>query len=148
MAAALAIALRGTTTQVTAQLLIYPAVDFTGHYPSLDENIDGPIIKGGARTMSNVRNLYCPNEAEFTNPLVAPLHAKDHRNLPPAYIAVAEHDPLRDEGRAYAKVLIDASVPVVLDQGKSLFHGYLRSMGYSDSARARLRQMSAWLRSQ
>lgn len=144
LAAATCLALRGTPVHLTGQLLVYPAVDFTGDYASLTENADGPIIKTAG--MAVTRRLYCPNPADLRNPLASPLLADSHRNLPPAYVAVAEHDPLRDEGRAYAKALIDAGVAVVLDPGTSLFHGYLRGMGYSPLPRARLAAMSAWLK--
>lgn len=146
LAAAVCLALRGTPARLTGQLLVYPAVDFIGnHYPSLAENADGPIIKAANRDAAPT--LYCPNAADLRNPLASPLLADSHRDLPPAYVAVAEHDPLRDEGRAYGKALVDAGVPVVVDPGTSLFHGYLRGMGYSPLPRARLAAMCAWLRS-
>jgi acetyl esterase/lipase len=44
--------------------------------------------------------------------------------LPPAYIAVAGHDPLRDDGARYAELLRAAGVPVVLHNAETLVHGY------------------------
>jgi acetyl esterase len=91
---------------------------------------------------------YLPNPADRVSPLAAPLKAPDHSGLPPAFIAVAENDPLRDDGIAYAEALRAAGVPVTLDTGKGLIHGYLRSMGYCDDAKSRLRDMCAWLADQ
>ncbi len=71
--------------------------------------------------------------------------APDHSGLPPAFVAVAEHDPLRDDGVAYTDKLEAAGVPVVLDRGQGLIHGYLRSMGYCAAAREKLAAMSKWL---
>ena len=46
-------------------------------------------------------------------------------DLPPAYIAVAGHDPLRDDGARYAELLVAAGVPVELHNAESLVHGYV-----------------------
>ena len=46
-------------------------------------------------------------------------------------IAVAEYDPLRDEGRAYAEALQAASVPVVLHDRAGLVHGCYDMLAFS-----------------
>lgn len=43
-----------------------------------------------------------------SHPDVSPLLAKSFNGLAPAYIQIAGHDPLRDEGLAYAKKLKEA----------------------------------------
>jgi acetyl esterase len=65
--------------------------------------------------------------------------------LPPAFIAVAEHDPLRDEGIAYADALRTAGVAVKLDRGPGLIHGYLRGMAWCADARSTFARMCRWL---
>ena len=143
LAAAMTIKFRGAPQKLLAQLLIYPSVEFTQARPSFRENADGPIIKVANMPATNA--LYCQNPEDLKHPLAAPMMAPDHTGLPPAFIAVAEHDPLRDDGVAYADKLEAAGVPVVVDRGEGLIHGYLRSMGYCSAARERLAAMGNWL---
>ncbi|CAG1014007.1 MAG: alpha/beta hydrolase [Rhizobiaceae bacterium] len=143
LAAAAAIALRGTPHAPAAQLLVYPCVHFEMSFPSYEENAGAPLLQ--TRGMPAVNAMYCPNEADRKNPLAAPLHAGSHAGLPPAFIAVAENDPLRDDGYAYAEKLRAAGVPVEIDDGLGLIHGYLRAMGYCEASRASLARMCHWL---
>ncbi|MES9542615.1 MULTISPECIES: alpha/beta hydrolase [unclassified Actinomadura] len=53
----------------------------------------------------------------------APGRATDLAGLPPAYIATAEFDPVRDEGIDYAVRLLQAGVSVELHQWPGTFHG-------------------------
>lgn len=129
-----------------AQLLVYPCCDFDRSRPSYLENPDGPIIKVSA--MPATDSNYCPNLDDRNSPRTAPLLAKSHAGLPPAFVAVAECDPLRDSGVAYAEALEAANVPLVLDRGDGLIHGYLRSLEYCTDAHSKLENMAAWLKLQ
>ena len=143
LAAAAALELRGDIA-LLSQLLIYPVCDPDRTRPSYLENPDGPIV----RPDGTVERLYCPDPAQHTNPQVWPLLAASHADLPPAFVAVAEHDPLRDSGVVYAQALEAAGVPVTLDRGTGLIHGYLQAMGYCAQARDTLRVMADWLADQ
>lgn len=144
LAAALALDLRGSEVAVFGQLLIYPACDFDQSRPSYAENAEAPLLQ--TRGMDAVNALYCPDTAQLqSNPRVAPLVADSHKDLPPAYIAVAQNDPLRDSGVAYADALRAAGVPVVLDHGQGLIHGYLRAMEHCEASRVSLSAMCDWL---
>jgi len=146
LAAAMTLAFRDSSVRLRAQLLIYPGVDFSLDRPSHRENADGPIIT--VASMPAVNAMYCPDPKDLRSPLAAPLLAESHAGLPAAYIAVAEHDPLRDEGIAYADALRAAGVAVALDRGPSLIHGYLRAMAYCADARSSFARMCDWLSTQ
>ena len=55
----------------------------------------------------------------------APSLASDHSNLAPAWIGLAECDPLVDEGVNYADTLRMAGVPVDLEIYRGVIHGFI-----------------------
>jgi acetyl esterase len=55
----------------------------------------------------------------------APGNASDHSGLAPAWIGLAECDPLVDEGVRYADTLRQAGVPVDLEIYKGVVHGFI-----------------------
>jgi acetyl esterase len=55
----------------------------------------------------------------------APLNAPDHSGLAPAWVGLAECDPLVDEGVQYADTLRMAGVPVDLEIYKGVVHGFI-----------------------
>jgi acetyl esterase len=127
------------------QLLIYPATDKTRNdRASHIENANGPIINTAA--MPHVNKQYCPDESLHSSFKVSPLLAASHKGLPPAFVAVAEHDPLRDDGIAYAHRLLDEGVNVTLEKGEGLIHGYLRAMNYCSQSMANLKTCALWLK--
>jgi hypothetical protein len=58
--------------------------------------------------------FWVPDAARRADPAVSPLFEPDLGGLPAAAIVTAEHDPLRDEGEAYAARLEAAGTPVLL----------------------------------
>lgn len=143
LAAALAIAFRGSPYTFVGQLLIYPVVDFDLNRPSHSANAGGPLLTTAAMATANA--AYCPDLGSRTNPLAAPYHAADHSGLPPAYVAAAEFDPLRDDAYDYAEKLRASGVDVTFDDGAGLIHGYLRAMSFSLTVMAKLHNMATWL---
>ncbi|WP_442775804.1 alpha/beta hydrolase [Sphaerotilus montanus] len=66
------------------------------------------------------------DHAHRTDWRFAPLLADDHSGLAPAWIGLAECDPLVDEGVAYADALRMAGVPVALELYKGVTHDFIK----------------------
>jgi acetyl esterase/lipase len=108
------------------QVLSIPELDDRLQTPSMTTFIDTPLWNRPNAVLS--WSFYLGREADAApgddvSPYAAPARATDLRGLPPAYVATAELDPLRDEGIAYASALMHAGVPVELHQFPGTFHG-------------------------
>ncbi|MGB8387857.1 alpha/beta hydrolase [Mycobacterium sp.] len=109
------------------QLLWYPTVTADLSLPSYTENASAPILD--LDVIEAFLSWYLP-DLDTTDPkalptTLAPANAADLSGLPPAYIGTAEHDPLRDDGSHYAKLLNAAGVPAELSNEPTLVHGYV-----------------------
>jgi acetyl esterase len=108
------------------QLLMYPPTDISTRRPSHDL-----FARGSTFTDQNYRWAlanYVPPGTDLSDPRLSPLHG-EVAGLPPAYIASAGFDPLRDEGEAYAHKLRAGGIPVALSRQPDLPHGYLNFVG-------------------
>ncbi|WP_238325175.1 alpha/beta hydrolase [Rhodococcoides fascians] len=116
---------------LVAQLLIYPAVDLDvgriDRYPSVQHNDSGYVLTPEAMAMSFA--TYVPESVDPAEPRVSPIRAHDLSSLPPAVIAVAEFDPMRDQGLAYAQAMGEAGVPTTVHNGAGLIHGVFDMIG-------------------
>jgi acetyl esterase/lipase len=77
---------------------------------------------------------------------MAPGRAKNLAGLPAAYIAVAGHDPLRDDGIRYGELLAAAGVPVEVHNAETMVHGYIGYAGVVPAATAGMDRGLAALR--
>jgi acetyl esterase len=115
------------------QLLWYPATTWDTSLPSFSENADAPILNLSA--VAGLSRWYIGNrDTSDLPPTLAPARAKDLTGLPATYIAVAGHDPLRDDGRRYGELLAAAGVPVEVHNAETLVHGYLGYAGVVPAA--------------
>ena len=114
---------------LAAQLLAYPTVDPDGDYPSTSENAEGYFLTRADMEWFFTRYLGVPLETDRAHELAgrspglaAP--CRQPRRAPPAIVATAEFDPLRDEGDAYAEALAAAGVRVEHRRFPGLIHGF------------------------
>lgn len=109
---------------LSAQVLIYPAVDMT-NFDTESHRLfrDGYYLTRDY--MVKFRDLYLPNEADWGDQRVSPLLYEVPPNLPPALVLTAHFDPLRDEGEAYATLLHDAGVSIELIRYSNMIHGFI-----------------------
>jgi len=128
---------------VRAQLLIYPATDVPGEYASRHDNAEGYFLD--TQTMAWFLGQYVDADADPLDPRLSPLHG-ELSGLAPAVVVVAELDPLRDEGKAYAEALRAAGVPVTLRQFDGLIHGFVDMGRHSKAAQAAVEEMCGLFR--
>ncbi len=119
--------------RLTAQLLLYPAVDMAGDYPSRVENASGYFLDIEMMEWFFLHYVTDASGVDAQDPRLSPLHAPSCEGLPPAVVVTAEFDPLRDECEAYAEGLAAAGVEVVVERFDGLIHGFL-DMTFSPAA--------------
>jgi acetyl esterase len=127
------------------QLLWYPATLWDPSLPSFADNADASVLDRAA--VAAFTRWYA-GEIDLSNPPagMAPGRAENLAGLPAAYIAVAGHDPLRDDGIRYGELLAAAGVPVEVDNAETLVHGYVGYAGVVPAATAALDRGLAALR--
>lgn len=118
---------------VAFQLLWYPATMWDTSLPSFAENADAPILN--IESVGEFSRWYARGQ-NLKNPptTLVPGRAEDFGGLAPAYIAVAGHDPLHDDGVRYGELLAAAGVPVEVHDAETLVHGYLGYAGVVPAA--------------
>lgn len=133
LAAVLCQDLREARVRPAMQVLFFPVTDVSRHSESYREFAEGHFLT--EEQMDWYTEHYLGEAAERTDPRVSPLLADDLSGLPPAYVAVAGFDPLRDEGEAYARRMAAAGVPVALRRHDGLIHAFVNSTGVGRSGR-------------
>jgi acetyl esterase len=126
------------------QLLIYPVTDATGESSSRRTFGDGFLLT--RNDMNWFEERYLPPGIDRSDARVSVLRAPDLSGLPPAYVATAGFDPLRDEGEAYALRLREAGVPVALRRHPGLVHTFANLTAICPSARAAMLEAAGALR--
>jgi acetyl esterase len=116
------------------QMLIYPATDMTASFPSHTENEAGPVLTKQA--MEWFIGHYMPADADKRDPLASPLFSDDSlvKGAPPALIITAQYDPLRDEGEAYGRKLIENGVTASVVRFNGQFHSFFGMHQLMDDA--------------
>jgi acetyl esterase len=125
-----------------AAVLVYPFLDPTAGFPSYDE---GAAAAFDPREAKWYWEQYARDEADLTDPDLAPLLSDELGTLPPTLVTTAEHDPLRDEGEHLAKLIADQGVDVTCTRYLGQIHGYWRDASFPASEQA-IRHECSFLR--
>jgi acetyl esterase len=138
------IAARSGEPMPALQLLIYPSVDRSRPYRSVESFANGFLLTRD--DMEWFYDLYVDASVSRANPDISPLRASPLPKLAPALILTVHFDPLRDEGDAYAKALRESGTRVVHIAAPGLVHGFLHMTSLIAPARDAMRELSATLR--
>jgi acetyl esterase len=107
-----------------AQVLLYPCTAPRQDTASHQRYARGHLLE--AETLAWMYAQYLRSDADREDPRFAPLLAPSLRGLPPAFIGLARHDVLIDEGFAYAQRLQDDGVPTRLMVYEGMVHDFAR----------------------
>lgn len=152
LAAAAALATRDLLAgpPLAAQVLVHPPIDPYYGSPAFVRYADGsPLSPEELRQRDDLGYLwaqYLPTPHASGHPYASPARAHDLAGLPPAVIATAEHDAVRDDGEVYAARLAAAGVPVSLRRFAGMSHSFLHFTGRVPAARALPEWLAATLR--
>jgi acetyl esterase len=137
-----AIEARDAGLPLALQLLFYPGCAAHQDTPSHKTYAEGFVI--GEEQISYFFNHYVNSPADREDWRFAPLLAPDVEGLAPAWIGLAECDPLVDEGVLYADKLRAAGVEVDLEIYRGVVHEFIKMgraipealQAHTDAARA------------
>ncbi|WP_299451854.1 alpha/beta hydrolase [uncultured Pigmentiphaga sp.] len=130
---------------LAAQVLLYPGTSSWQDTDSHRAYAEGYLLD--AKTLQWFFGLYLRDDADRLDWRFAPLAAPDFSGAAPAFIQLAECDPLVDDGLAYARKLAAARVPVEVKTYAGVVHGFYNMGGALRAARRAHRDTTDYLRS-
>ncbi len=129
-----------------ALVMIYPVVVPFVDTPSRRDLATGHLLT--TEGMEWYAAMYVPLGGEGPSGLPLDLRELDLTALPPTFVLVAGHDPLRDEGLLFADAVEAAGVPVERVVFPGQLHGFVRAIAQIPEAFEALDQIGAFLRKQ
>ncbi|MEQ3550829.1 alpha/beta hydrolase [Pseudonocardia nematodicida] len=123
-------------------LAFFPVTQVAGHTRSRELFGDGYFLTTSA--IETMAAWYVP-EAMRDDPRLR-LADGDLSGMPPAYIATAGFDPLRDEGEELVARMRDAGVPATLRRHPDLTHGFATTLGVGARPRQAVSEAAGALR--
>jgi acetyl esterase len=130
---------------LAAQVLIYPVI--AANFNTESYRLFGTGFYNPKPAMRWYWDQYVPAVADREHPYASPLRA-DLAGLPPAVVVIAGHDPLRDEGIAFADALDSAGVSTTRCVFEGGIHGFMTmpTLGIAQQARQQVcRELSRLL---
>jgi acetyl esterase len=145
LAAGVCVAMRdGGGPAPAMQLLIYPATEAIEPRRSRTLFPEGFMLT--QLDIDYCERAYLPDKSLGYEGLASILRIPDLSELPPAYVATAGFDPLRDEGEEYAARMREAGVKVAQRRHRGLTHLFANSTSISPSCRSAMLEAAGALR--
>lgn len=144
LAAVIAQELRDATPPIAHQVLVYPVMNLT----TFDTASHREFAEGFNLTRRNLEYFY-KHYVGTANPAdtrISPGLTFNLQGVAGATIITAECDPLRDEGEAYGRALMEAGVPVTSVRFHGQVHPFIYFAGLIDAAHAARQLIGAELR--
>ncbi|MBW3549732.1 MAG: alpha/beta hydrolase [Proteobacteria bacterium] len=114
------------------QVLVYPIANNDMNSESYIENANAKPL--GKEAMQWFVEHYFESPQQTADPRIALAKRDDLAGLAPATIILAQIDPLRSDGRAYAEALRAAGVPVTLEVYDGVTHEFFGMAAVVDKA--------------
>ncbi len=127
------------------QVLIYPVVDGNLATKSIADMPDDPILSDDV--LAYFLSSYAGDWVDKNDPLFSPIFGNNLNALPNTYILTGGFDPLRDDGKHYAKKLEAADVSVTHTHFPSQIHGFISLTKVIPQGSDALRGIADWLKS-
>ena len=132
------------TPDISVQVLFYPVTNMDFETASYRSN--GADYYLTTESMKWFWGHYLESEDLGRDVRASPLLVKDASGLPPAFVVTAEFDPLRDEGEAYAKLLLEAGNDVAVKRYEGQIHGFVTLCGVMDKGKQAIEDAAARMR--
>ena len=133
LAAACAIHARNEGWPLALQMLIYPGLASEQTSQSHRRFAQGYLLD--ADTVQWFFGHYLPSPQDRQDWRFAPLVEPNLAGVAPAWIGLAEYDPLVDEGRQFARRLTQAGVPTECIVYEGMVHAFFQHGGFVPRAR-------------
>jgi len=121
-------------TQLRGQVLIYPVLGADTETASYIRNAHAPCLTRDEMIFFLDSFLGPRGGRNWADPQAVPNLAADVSGLPPAFITVAAHDPLHDDGIIFHDKLRAAGIATALRREPALAHSYMRARHVSKPA--------------
>ncbi|WP_338919858.1 alpha/beta hydrolase [Pseudomonas silesiensis] len=127
-----------------AQVLVYPVTDATTKRASHRDFAEGYLLE--TPTLDWFYAHYARTTQDLADWRCSPLLTADLSGLAPALVYLAGHDPLHDEGLAYAELLRAAGNEVTLLEQPGMTHDFMRMGGLLSEVEGIHAQVAGWVR--
>lgn len=133
----------GDLPPLVGQMLLYPVTDLAQESAAYTRVVAGVPLT--AATMRWFKAAYLASPSDAADWRASPLGARSLRSTAPAFVATMYHDPLCDEGIAYARRLAEAGTVVTYLHYWQHIHGIASMGGLIRDAEGLIASACAWL---